>query len=124
MRTIFDQPDAIEGHASFDWVVRTLESKPPEAAPHLEDAKEDLLAFSSFPGETWRQVWSSNPQERLNGEIRRRTDVVGILPDRSSIIRLIGAVWGSPRRPEPSSTQSPSIGPRAPSSPMRPEASR
>ncbi len=69
-----------------------LWAKLPQAAEHLEEAREDLLAPSSFPRETWRQVWSSNPQERLNREIRRRTDVVGIFPDRRSIIRLIGAV--------------------------------
>ena len=92
VRTVFDQPDATEVHAQFDRVVKALEAKLPEAAAHLEEAREDLLAFSSFPREIWRQVWSSNPQERLNREIRRRTDVVGIFPDRSSIIRLIGAV--------------------------------
>ncbi len=92
VRTVFDQPDATEVHAQFDRVVQALEAKLPEAAAHLEEAREDLLAFSCFPREIWRQVWSSNPQERLNREIRRRTDVVGIFPDRHSIIRLIGAV--------------------------------
>jgi transposase-like protein len=92
VRTIFDQPDATEVHAQFDRVAQALRAKLPKAAEHLEEAREDLLAFSSFPRETWRQVWSSNPQERLNREIRRRTDVVGIFPDRHSIIRLVGAV--------------------------------
>jgi transposase-like protein len=92
VRTIFDQPDATEVHAPFDPVAKALRAKLPQAAEHLEEAREDLLAFSSFPRETWRQVWSSNPQERLNQEIRRRTDVVGFFPDRHSIIRLVGAV--------------------------------
>jgi len=92
VRTIFDQPDAAEVRAQFDRVVSALEAKLPAAASHLGAAREDLLAFTAVPRETWRQVWSSNPQERLNRELRRRTDVVGIFPDRTAIIRLVGAV--------------------------------
>lgn len=105
VRTIFDQPDAREVAAQFQRVVGALEGKLPEAAAHLDGARDDLLAFAVFPRGLWRQVWSNNPQERLNREIRRRTDVVGTFPDRSSAIRLIGAVlaeqheeWAEQRR--------------------------
>jgi transposase-like protein len=92
VRTVFDQPDAVEVHAQFDRVVTALEAKLPVVAEHLAGAREDLLAFTGFPRECWRQIWSNNPQERLNREIRRRTDVVGIFPDRGGLIRLVGAV--------------------------------
>jgi len=92
VRTIFDQADANEVTVQFDRVVDALTEKLPKAALHLSDAKADLLAFTTYPREIWRQIWSSNPQERLNKEIRRRTDVVGIFPDRDAIIRLVGAV--------------------------------
>jgi putative transposase len=92
VRTIFDQPDAAEVAAQSDRVVDALEGKLPAAAEHLAAARDDLLAFTAVPREIWRQVWSSNPQERLNRELRRRTDVVGIFPGRDAIIRLVGAV--------------------------------
>lgn len=92
VRTVFDQPDAAEVHAQFARVVDAIEVKYPDAATCLDEAREDLLAFTAFPHEIWRQVWSNNPQERLNKEIRRRTDVVGIFPNRAAIIRLVGAV--------------------------------
>lgn len=92
VRTIFDQPDADAVRAQFDRVLTTIEARFPAAAEHLDAARDDLLAFTSFPREIWRQIWSNNPQERLNKEIRRRTDVVGIFPNRPAIIRLVGAV--------------------------------
>ena len=105
LHSIYDQPDAEAVHAQFDRVVDALTEKLPAVAEHLEAARADILAFTAFPKEIWRQIWSNNPNERLNREIRRRTDVVGIFPDRASIIRLVGAVlaeqhdeWAEGRR--------------------------
>jgi putative transposase len=92
VRTIFDQADAQTVREQFGKVVDSLADKLPAAAEHLDAAREELLAFTVFPRELWKQLWSNNPQERLNKEIRRRTDVVGIFPNRAAIIRLVGAV--------------------------------
>jgi len=92
VRTIFEQADADAVHAQYDRVVTALAERYPDAAEHLDEARSDLLAFTGYPREIWRQIWSNNPQERLNKEIRRRTDVVGIFPGRDALIRLVGAV--------------------------------
>jgi putative transposase len=92
LHSVYDQPDAASVHAQFDRVLDALVDKLPRVAEHLEAARADVLAFTAFPKEVWRQIWSNNPSERLNREIRRRTDVVGIFPDRDSLIRLVGAV--------------------------------
>ena len=92
VRTIYQQPSPQEVHAQHQRVVAQLEERFPEVAGCLEEAVEDILAFTAFPVAHWKQVWSNNPQERLNKEIRRRTDVVGIFPNRAAVQRLIGAV--------------------------------
>jgi transposase-like protein len=92
VRSIFAQPDAETVLEQHTRVVAQLEERFPAAAELLAAAAPDLLAFTGFPKEHWRQVWSNNSLERLNKEIRRRTDVVGIFPDRASIVRLVGAV--------------------------------
>ncbi len=92
VRSIFAQADAAETRAQHGRVVEQLAERFPEAAELLIAAEDEILAFADFPKAHWRQIWSNNPQERLNREIRRRTDVVGIFPNRAAIVRLVGAV--------------------------------
>ena len=92
VRTIFAQPDAATVREQHARIVDQLETRFPDAAALLEEAGPDLLAFTGFPKEHWRQLWSNNSLERLNKEIRRRTDVIGIFPNRPAVIRLVGAV--------------------------------
>ena len=92
VRTIFAQPSAEEVAAQLARVIEQLRTRFPQVAQMLADAEPDVTAFAAFPVEHWRQIWSNNPQERLNREIRRRTDVVGIFPNRDAGIRLIGMV--------------------------------
>jgi putative transposase len=92
VRSIFAQPDADSVREQHGRIVAQLEDRFPEAAALLDEAGPEILAFTGFPKEHWRQLWSNNSLERLNKEIRRRTDVVGIFPDRPSIVRLVGAL--------------------------------
>jgi putative transposase len=92
VRTVFAQPDAASTCAQHARIVEQLQERFPAAAELLADAAAELLAFTAFPKEHWQQIWSNNPQERLNKELRRRTDVVGIFPNRAAVLRLIGAV--------------------------------
>jgi transposase-like protein len=92
LHSVYDQPDAASVHAQFGRVLDALAEKLPQVAAHLDAARADILAFTAFPKAIWRQIWPDNPQERLNREIRRRTDVVGIFPGRDALIRLVGAV--------------------------------
>jgi transposase-like protein len=92
MRTIFAQPDRKAAGEQLSEVVRVMQPRWPKAAELLEDAEEDILAHMSFPKEHWSRIRSTNPLERLNREVKRRTNVVGVFPDEASVIRLAGSV--------------------------------
>ena len=91
-RTIFAQPDAAAVHAAWADVRDQLAAAFPKIGPLMDDAKTEVLAFTAFPRAHWIKVWSNNPLERINKEIKRRSRVVGIFPNEASVIRLIGAV--------------------------------
>ena len=90
--TIFAQPDAAHVVEQFDVIAGMLGRQLPKVETMLRDAQHDLLAFAGFPQVHWRQLWSTNPLERTNKEIKRRTDVVGVFPNPAALLRLAGAV--------------------------------
>jgi putative transposase len=92
IRTIFAQPTGAEVTEQLDKVAAMLQPKFPQVATMLADAREDLTAFTAFPVAHWRKLWSTNPLERLNKEVKRRTNVVGIFPGDTAVLRLVGAV--------------------------------
>ena len=92
IRTIFVQPTAAEVHAQLDKVATMLGRQFPKIEEMLRSAAEDLTAFAAFPNSHWRKVWSTNPLERVNKEVKRRVDVVGIFPNDDAIVRLAGSV--------------------------------
>ena len=92
VRSIYQQPSAQKVHIQHEKVVEQLAERFPHAASMLDEAGADILAFTHFPMEHRKKIWSNNPQERLNKEIRMRTDVVGIFPNRPATLRLVGAV--------------------------------
>lgn len=92
VRTIFAQPDQKAARGQLGKVVENLHTRFPRVTQLLRDAEDDVLAYMAFPVEHWRQLHSTNPQERLNREVGRRTDVVGIFPNREALVRLAGAV--------------------------------
>ena len=92
IRTIFAQPDAEHVREQFEVITMMLGKQLPKVEAMLRDARDDLLAFTSFPVSHWKKIWSTNPLERLNKEVKRRTDVVGVFPNPAALLRLAGAV--------------------------------
>lgn len=92
IRTVFAQPDPDSAHEQWRRVAEGFRTPYPRLAHLLDEAEDEVLAYLAFPRGHWRQVWSTNPLERLNKELKRRTNVVGIFPNRAAVIRLVGMV--------------------------------
>ena len=92
IRTVFAQPDPTTAREQWRRVADGFRARHPRLADLLDDAEPDVLAYLAFPTEHWRQIWSNNPIERLNREVKRRTDVVGIFPNDDAVVRLVGAI--------------------------------
>ncbi len=94
IRTVFAEPDPARARAQWRHVADGFRDRFERLATLMDDAEDDVLAYLGFPPEHWRQIWSNNPQERLNREVKRRTDVVGIFPNAPAVVRLVGAILG------------------------------
>jgi putative transposase len=92
IRTVFAQPTAEAARAQWRQVADSFRARWPRLAELMDEAGTDVLAYLAFPPAHWRQLWSTNPLERLNKELKRRTDVVGIFPNAAAVIRLVGAL--------------------------------
>ena len=92
IRTVFAQPDAAGAHEQWRRVTESLRGQFPKLADLMDASEADVLAYTAFPREHWRQIWSNNPLERLNREVKRRTEVVGIFPNEAAVVRLVGAI--------------------------------
>ena len=91
-RTVFAQPDSESAHQQWRKIADGFRGRFPKLAELMDEAEEDVLAYAAFPVEHWQKIWSNNPLERLNKEVKRRTNVVGIFPNEAAVIRLVGAV--------------------------------
>ena len=92
IRTVFAQPDAEHVHEQFETIAMMLGRQIPKVEQMMREARDDLLAFTGFPQPHWRKIWSTNPLERVNREVKRRTEVVGVFPNPAALLRLSGAV--------------------------------
>jgi putative transposase len=92
IRTVFAQPDAQGAHEQWRRVKEGFRSRFPRLAELMEEAEEAVLSYAAFPQEHWQKIWSNNPLERVNKEVKRRTNVVGIFPNEAAVIRLVGAI--------------------------------
>jgi putative transposase len=92
IRTVFAQPDAESAREQWRRVSDGFQHRFPRLSELMDEAEEDVLSYAAFPAEHWQKIWSNNPLERLNKEVKRRTNVVGIFPTEGSVIRLVGAV--------------------------------
>jgi transposase-like protein len=90
VRMIFNQPDRYSAGLQLQGLANSMEDLYPQAAKLLLQAEEDILVYKTFPREHWRRIHSTNPLERLHKEVKRRTKVVGVFPDRASVLRLVG----------------------------------
>jgi putative transposase len=92
IRTVFAQPDRESAREQWRRVAEGFRHRFPKLAELMDEAEDDMLAYAAFPVEHWQKVWSNNPLERLNKEVKRRTNVVGIFPNEAAVVRLVGAV--------------------------------
>jgi transposase-like protein len=92
IRTVFAQPDARSAHEQWLRVIEGFRSRFPRVSELMDEAEEDVLSYAAFPQEHWQKIWSNNPLERLNKEVKRRTNVVCIFPNDAAVIRLVGAI--------------------------------
>ena len=124
LKTIFAQETPEAARAQWDQVADALRERFPKLAELMDGSRDDVLAYTAFPREHWPQVASTNPLERLNGEIKRRADVVGIFPNDRAVVRLVGALmleqndeWAVARRYMTLESLNPMSEDRAPSLP-------
>jgi putative transposase len=92
IRTVFAQPNAESAHEQWRRVADGFRTRFAKLAHLMDEAEEDVLSYATFPVEHWQKIWSNNPLERVNKEVKRRTEVVGIFPNEAAVVRLVGAV--------------------------------